>query len=47
MKPEEALNHEWIKEGMISVKSRQLRHKAAASERKRGELHIIEYHLQS
>lgn len=35
MKPEEALNHEWIKEGMISVKSRQLRHKAAASERKR------------
>lgn len=37
MKPDEALNHEWIKEGMIHVKNRQLRSKAVASnERKRG-----------
>ena len=38
MKPDEALNHEWIKEGMIQIKNRQMRNKAAAvsSERKRG-----------
>lgn len=32
MKPEEALSHEWIREGMVQVKARQLKHKTASVE---------------
>lgn len=36
MKPDEAVNHEWIKEGMVQIRSRQMRNKAANGDRKRG-----------
>lgn len=36
MKPDEAVNHEWIKDGMVQIRSRQMRNKAANGERKRG-----------
>lgn len=50
MKADEALNHEWIKEGMIQVKARQTKPRADPQDnthRKRGRATLISLHTKT